>query len=56
MAKAEATVEELIGMIERALRLPEMQRRYVWRSTRTRLPQLAVFASAQRWQREALQR
>jgi hypothetical protein len=32
---AEATVEELVGMIERGeLRLPEMQRRYVWRSTR----------------------
>lgn len=30
MAKAEATVEELVGMIERGeLRLPEMQRRYV---------------------------
>ena len=29
MAKAEATVEELVGMIERGeLRLPEMQRRY----------------------------
>src|SRR6266550_612146 len=37
MAKAEASVEELIGMIERGeLRLPEMQRRYVWRSTRVR--------------------
>lgn len=37
MAKAEATVDELIGMIERGvLRLPEMQRRYVWRSTRVR--------------------
>lgn len=37
MAKAEATVEELVGMIERGeLRLPEMQRRYVWRSTRVR--------------------
>jgi len=35
MAKAEATVEELVSMIERGeLRLPEMQRRYVWRSTR----------------------
>ena len=35
MAKAEATVEELAGMIERGeLRLPELQRRYVWRSTR----------------------
>jgi hypothetical protein len=34
MAKTEATVEELVSMIERGkLRLPEMQRRYVWRST-----------------------
>jgi hypothetical protein len=37
MAKAEASVEELVGMIHRGeLRLPEMQRRYVWRSTRVR--------------------
>lgn len=37
MSKAEATVEELVSMIERGeLRLPEMQRRYVWRSTRVR--------------------
>jgi len=37
MSKAEATVEELVGMIERGeLRMPEMQRRYVWRSTRVR--------------------
>ena len=37
MAKAEATVEELVTMIERGeLRLPEMQRRYVWRATRVR--------------------
>jgi len=37
MAKAEATVEELVGMIESGqLRLPEMQRRYVWRSPRVR--------------------
>lgn len=37
MARAEAKVEELVGMIERGeLRLPEMQRRYVWRSTRVR--------------------
>jgi len=37
MAKAEATVEELVSKIERGeLRLPEMQRRYVWRSTRVR--------------------
>lgn len=37
MAKAEATVEELVTMIERGeLRLPEMQRQYVWRSTRVR--------------------
>ncbi len=33
MAKAEATVEELVSMIESGqLRLPEMQRRFVWRS------------------------
>lgn len=37
MAKAEASVEELVGMIERGeLRLPEMQRQYVWRSSRVR--------------------
>lgn len=37
MAKSEATVEELVGMIERGeLRLPEMQRRYVWRAPRVR--------------------
>lgn len=37
MAKAEATVEELVGMVERGeLRLPEMQRRFVWQSTRVR--------------------
>jgi hypothetical protein len=37
MAKAEATVEELVTMIERGeLRLPEMQRRYVWRAPRVR--------------------
>jgi len=37
VAKAEASVEELVGMIERGeLQLPEMQRRYVWRSTRVR--------------------
>jgi hypothetical protein len=34
MAKTEATAQELVDMIERGkLRLPEMQRRYVWRST-----------------------
>src|ERR1039458_8553659 len=37
MAKQEASVEELVGMIQRGeLRLPEMQRRYVWRATRVR--------------------
>lgn len=37
MAKAEASVEELVGMVERGeLRLPEMQRQYVWRSPRVR--------------------
>lgn len=39
MAKAEATVGELVGMIERGeRRLPEMQRRYAWRSTRAHDP------------------
>ena len=33
MGKADASVEELVGVIERGeLRLPEIQRRYVWRS------------------------
>ena len=37
MARAEANVEELVGMIQRGeLRLPEMQRRYVWQATRVR--------------------
>lgn len=37
MAKVQATVEELVGMIARGeLRLPEMQRRFVWRATRVR--------------------
>lgn len=37
MAKAQATVEELVGMIERGeLELPEMQRGYVWPATRAR--------------------
>jgi hypothetical protein len=37
MAKAEASVEELVGMIQHGeLRIPEMQRRYVWRFTRVR--------------------
>lgn len=37
MAKAEMSVAELVGMMERGqLQLPEMQRRYVWRSTRVR--------------------
>jgi hypothetical protein len=37
MSKAEASVEELVSMIERGeLRLPEMQRRYVWRAPRVR--------------------
>ncbi|MCL2726173.1 MAG: DUF262 domain-containing protein [Polyangiaceae bacterium] len=37
MAKAEASVSELVEMIKRGeLRLPEMQRQYVWRSTRVR--------------------
>lgn len=37
MAKIEATVNELISEIERgAVRLPEIQRRYIWNSTRVR--------------------
>ncbi len=37
MAKAEASVEELVQTIERGeLRLPEMQRRYVWKAPRVR--------------------
>jgi len=37
MAKSEASVEELVTAIERGdIRLPEMQRRYVWKSTRVR--------------------
>lgn len=37
MAKADASVEELVSQIERGeIRLPEMQRQYVWRSTRVR--------------------
>ena len=35
MGKAEQTVEELVQTIERGeLRLPEMQRRYVWKAPR----------------------
>jgi hypothetical protein len=37
VARHEASVEELVGMIQRGeLRLLEMQRRYVWQSTRVR--------------------
>lgn len=37
MAKTELSVQDLVSMIERKkLRLPEMQRRYVWRSPRVR--------------------
>jgi hypothetical protein len=37
MSKAEFSVRELVNMIERqALKLPEMQRAYVWKSTRVR--------------------
>lgn len=37
MARTDATVDELVGQIERGeIRLPEMQRQYVWRSTRVR--------------------
>ena len=40
MGKAERSVEELVGMIEGGeLRLPEMQRRYVWKTSRkVRMP------------------
>lgn len=37
MAKTDRTVRDLVGMVERGeLRLPEMQREYVWRATRVR--------------------
>ena len=37
MAKAEYSIQSLVGMVERGeLRLPEMQREYVWRATRVR--------------------
>ena len=37
MARAEYSVDELVSMIKnKTLRLPEMQRRYVWKSTRVR--------------------
>jgi hypothetical protein len=37
MRKVDTNVNELVGMIERGeLRLPEMQRRYVWRAPRVR--------------------
>lgn len=37
MAKSEASVEELVNMIKRGdIRLPEMQRKYVWRAPRVR--------------------
>lgn len=37
MAKVDRTVRDLVGMVERGeLRLPEMQREYVWRATRVR--------------------
>ena len=37
MPKAEATVEDLVSMVERGeLRLPEMQRQYVWKAPRVR--------------------
>jgi hypothetical protein len=39
MAKAGASVEELVSIIERGdLRLPEIQHQYAWRSTRVREP------------------
>jgi hypothetical protein len=37
MSKTDIPVKDLVGMIERGeLRLPEMQRRYVWRASRVR--------------------
>lgn len=37
MGKVDTNVRELVSMIERGeLRLPEMQRRYIWRATRVR--------------------
>jgi hypothetical protein len=37
VAQAKASVAELVGMVERGeIRLPEMQRRYVWRAPRVR--------------------
>lgn len=37
MAKTETSVEELVSQIERGeLRLPEMQRKYVWKAPRVR--------------------
>lgn len=37
MGKAAANVEELVTKIERGeIRLPEMQRRYIWKQTRAR--------------------
>ncbi len=37
MAKADYKVSDLVGKVERGeLRLPEMQREYVWRATRVR--------------------
>jgi hypothetical protein len=37
MNKVDISVNQLVGMVERGeLRLPEMQRRYVWRATRVR--------------------
>ena len=37
MNKVDISVQQLVGMIARGeLRLPEMQRRYVWRATRVR--------------------
>ena len=37
MAKTDTTVKELVELVKKGeLRLPEMQRRYVWTSTRVR--------------------
>lgn len=42
-------MKDLVGMIERGeLRLPEIQRRYAWRSTRVRAPMDSLYQVAYR--------
>jgi hypothetical protein len=55
MARAEATVEELVGMIERGeLRLPEMQRRHVLRTTRVRVGRIWNHRRLGQWTRQGV--